>query len=522
VIAPSALKGFGLGSGYEPRLRVGGIGGQVAAQATAVKDFAMGGSMFHNIEFLVVDGADAGGLAGILGQNILGAADVEYDLANGVARIFKPQGCSGAAVAYWTDRAASLDLLSDSLVTNHKIQAVGAVNGRAIRITLDTGSDRSELTLAAAAHAGVTPNTPGAVYAGQSRGIGHDLIDGWIAPFGRFTLGGETLEDVRIRFGGLELHDTDMLLGADFFLSHRVYVANSQHKIYFTYNGGPVFQLTARRGQASGPEIQPQPVAFIVDDINTPKDAAAFERRGAAFMGRLDYAQAIEDFSRAHALNPTDPEPLFNRGMAQWDNHQPGLAMADFEQVLKLKPDDPAALLARGSLYAQAGDRARARSDFEAIRRMGGDEAHIALALADADYRFGFYEDAIAAYDRWIATHPQGDLGVALLRRCQTRVMLKTDLDKALADCSAVLKANPHEVNAMHMRGLVRYLRGDLDPAIADLDADLALQPRNAIALYVRGLAKQKKGLAVAGDADIQAATLIMPKIADQARRLGF
>jgi regulator of sirC expression with transglutaminase-like and TPR domain len=111
---------------------------------------------------------------------------------------------------------------------------------------------------------------------------------------------------------------------------------------------------------------------------------------------------------------------------------------------------------------------------------------------------------------------------MALLRRCQTRVMLKTELDKALADCSAVLKANPHEVNAIHMRGLVRYLRGDLDAAIADLDAELALRPRNSIALYVRGLAKQKRGQTLAGDADIQAATLIMPQIADQARRLGF
>ena len=36
-----------------------------------------------------------------------------------------------------------------------------------------------------------------------------------------------------------------MLIGADFFLSHRVYVANSQRKLYFTYNGGPVFNLTA-------------------------------------------------------------------------------------------------------------------------------------------------------------------------------------------------------------------------------------------------------------------------------------
>ena len=38
-----------------------------------------------------------------------------------------------------------------------------------------------------------------------------------------------------------------MLIGADFFLSHRIYVASSQRKLYFTYNGGPVFNLARAR-----------------------------------------------------------------------------------------------------------------------------------------------------------------------------------------------------------------------------------------------------------------------------------
>jgi len=33
-----------------------------------------------------------------------------------------------------------------------------------------------------------------------------------------------------------------MLLGVDFLKAHRVLVAHSQRKIYFTYVGGPVFE----------------------------------------------------------------------------------------------------------------------------------------------------------------------------------------------------------------------------------------------------------------------------------------
>ena len=47
-----------------------------------------------------------------------------------------------------------------------------------------------------------------------------------------------------------------MLLGADFFLSHRIYVANSRDKLYFTYNGGPGLQAWARDRRRS-PRMSP-------------------------------------------------------------------------------------------------------------------------------------------------------------------------------------------------------------------------------------------------------------------------
>jgi hypothetical protein len=37
-------------------------------------------------------------------------------------------------------------------------------------------------------------------------------------------------------------NEPDLIIGADFFLAHRVYIARSQGRIYFTYLGLPVFQ----------------------------------------------------------------------------------------------------------------------------------------------------------------------------------------------------------------------------------------------------------------------------------------
>ena len=43
-----------------------------------------------------------------------------------------------------------------------------------------------------------------------------------------------------------------MLIGADFFRAHHVYVARGQGKMYFTYLGGPVFRIPQSTRQAPG------------------------------------------------------------------------------------------------------------------------------------------------------------------------------------------------------------------------------------------------------------------------------
>ena len=107
------------------------------------------------------------------------------------------------------------------------------------------------LTLDAAKRAGVTPESAGVVAAGTAYGgWGTRLVKTWIAPFPSFRIGEEEIRNTHLRIGALNLGDTDMLVGADFFLSHRVYVANSQAKLYFTYNGGPVFDLSTVREPA--------------------------------------------------------------------------------------------------------------------------------------------------------------------------------------------------------------------------------------------------------------------------------
>ena len=128
----------------------------------------------------------------------------------------------------------------------------GYINGIETRVEFDTGASTSILDIRAAARAGVTAQSAGAVPGRDVYGVGPSYVKTWVVPVARVKIGEEETRNTRLRIGDISTSGADMLLGADFFLSHHVYFSNSQHKIYFTYNATlGVQSLTSRERQCS-------------------------------------------------------------------------------------------------------------------------------------------------------------------------------------------------------------------------------------------------------------------------------
>ena len=236
-----------------------GVGGEARTMITIVKAFTIFGQPIPNVDFLVVDQSLGSGVAGLIGQNVFRLGDVEYDLAHGVIRIMQPDDCKHANLAYWAAAEGKPSSVIDiDFASPYNPHTTGSayLNGSRIRVMFDSGAWRSLLTLDAAKRAGVTPASPGVVAGGPWRGIGPRSGETWIAPFASFRIGDEEIRNTHLRIGGEQL-DGDMLLGADFFLSHHIYVASGQRKLYFTYNGGPVFDLKTEAPEGSAPEPPP-------------------------------------------------------------------------------------------------------------------------------------------------------------------------------------------------------------------------------------------------------------------------
>jgi tetratricopeptide (TPR) repeat protein len=436
----------------------------------------------------------------------------------------RPKDCAKHTLAYWTrtDPVSVVEIEPIDVARNHTIGA-GYVNGKKIRINFDTGTGLSMLSLKAAERAGIKPNGPGVVPGGQMTGLGRGWIQTWIATFDSFKLGGEEIRNARLRFGDFQATDGDLVIGADFFLSHHIYVANSQRLLYFTYNGGPVFNLTAQNtapADAPAPTEAPETAPVAGDE---PVNAADFSRRGMAFAARHDYQRALADLSRACELAPQESDYFTERAQVHLQNGQADLALADFDQALLLKPNDFTARQVRSEMRLRRGDSAGAKDDLDAAALAATKEAEVRLQFGMEYARMDLLPAAIEQYSLWIAVHPEDTrLPMALNDRCWARALLGEELDKALADCSQALRTESKMANALDSRGLVRLRRGEYKKAVSDYDDSLALMPKSAWSLYGRGLAKLHLGINAEGQADIEAAKALNPKIAEQAAKYGI
>lgn len=270
---------------------VKGVNGEVQAMHAAfLNDVALDQFFWHRVTVGVVpqipESYDAKVGADILLNGL--NKDIEIALANKEIKVFVPADCSNQFLAYWDDHAFVVPL-SDLSQSDPRQVVTVHINGHEIIAMIDSGAPHSIIDVEAAARLGITPKTAGVTEWQHTDKIGKALGVTWLAPVDSFTIGDETIRNTKIGIADLwgpapieapfkaamrlkslepplpggdkaisvqsgmgriaqlssaisETVHPDMLLGADFLKTHRVLLAMSQRRLYFTYLGGKVFE----------------------------------------------------------------------------------------------------------------------------------------------------------------------------------------------------------------------------------------------------------------------------------------
>jgi tetratricopeptide (TPR) repeat protein/predicted aspartyl protease len=557
TLSPAKAAELKLRLGPPPfNLTMNGIGGSADVSVARVKELTIFNVKVPNVEFIVGGSEPGSGVSGLLGQNFLRIADIEYDLANGVIRLVRPQGCGKAALAYWATPEQPISAMDIDWATPAEPHTTGMaeLNGARIRVVFDTGAATSFVSLRAAERAGIKVDQPGVTFAGLSHGIGSRPVKTWVAPFSSFKIGGEEIRNTRLRIGEFSLSVGDMLIGADFFLSHRIYVASSQRKLYFTYNGGPVFNLnklpaavtasSASSADSSNPDAAAQAGSAATGPAGTaaaptgtaaaptgtataPTGSSAAAQTGMAATAAATptgmatapagaAATASTSEAAPAATSPDDPKDaagFSRRGVAFAARRDFGHAIADLTRACELDPNEPSYFYERGQARLHNAQPLLAAADFDQALKLKPDD--VATLLARAQLR-------LAANDRSGAL---GDLDVAekaASKQADARFEIGGLYGRAGEFKQAVEqydqwipthREDARMADALSNRGWARTLASeDPDKALADANAAVRLRPHEPHFLGRRALAQLRVGNVDKAIADWDAVVVAQPK----------
>lgn len=394
MITYDAAMRAGLKPAKEARYRMVGVSGKTDMYRTRVDELIIGNYRVANRVWPVL-GPGSPALADVgmvLGADFWSKLDLEINLPERELVLWDNKDCGKAALAYWNPNFM-LALLAD---TPDKMRADAQIAGHTVRAMIDTGAGVTFINRRIADRVGYRQDPDGAAE-GEVKGIGNSgPVDSHIGVFDSFTLGDLTVKNARLRIINMEEHTQEtgtrlggsivdfdnLVIGADFLLANRVLIANSQHYLYMTYEGGPVFQGSA-----------PQLVATATDDAasaSTVDDMLAMLPRSMtqSWVDALE-SQKQGDPARTEALFRAVLEEVRARGKAGTrDEILPRYSIAG-------------ALAAREMYAESAQERVQLQELVE--RHLGAESAMSVwnlVALAEMQLRMHRYEDAVRTTER--------------------------------------------------------------------------------------------------------------------------
>ena len=205
--------------------------------------------------------------------------------------------------------------------------------------------------------------------------------------------------------------------------------------------------------------------------------------RGVLRFQRLRLDEAVADFERAAALDPTRYHAFASLASALSKQGRRDAAIGPLDRAIALKPDLAALYRARALIRLDGGDPPSAAAEAalrdldEAIRReppngrdSADDHARRHRLLRDLG-RFG---EALAAADAAVAIAPE--LADAHRERVAALLELRR-YGEVIDSCDAALAQGPPSAELYELRGLARVGRNDFAGAITDYTLALASRP---------------------------------------------
>ena len=231
------------------------------------------------------------------------------------------------------------------------------------------------------------------------------------------------------------------------------------------------------------------------------RDVDELMRRVRDALARNDCGAAIEDATRAIALDPNLVDAFVNRCAARMRTKDYDGALADADRAVELAPSESKLWANRGGIREERGEHDRAIEDLTKAIDLSPDtplpwSERARARLAKGDPR-GASDDLTRALEL------EPGRSRTWRGRAEARGAMR-DFDGALADANRAVELDPGDPLALGTRALARQIKGDNAGAIEDATRSIELDPSDSRAWRVRGAARAETGDRASAAADLR------------------
>ncbi len=232
ILTPAAASRLGIVAHYEYARHMRSIGTAVSGGTAKLSKFVVGGMTTRGFRVLVgavsLPTVDGRPLDGLLGADFFDDFDVDIDLGNRRVLLYAPQSCPSEAPAWgepYTTVAANCSL-------HDRLFFPVTLDGYRLAALIDTGAQLTALDASSAAALGVTGADLARDPVTTLRGAAAEIVKSHAHRFMQLDIAGQVVRDPVIMVAPLGLQDADLVLGADFLRSHRVWLSYASHLIF--------------------------------------------------------------------------------------------------------------------------------------------------------------------------------------------------------------------------------------------------------------------------------------------------
>lgn len=246
VVTPDAVNHFSLALDEWTATTMRGVGGIERRRNADPRSVTLGGVTLHRrsvardstLRVATLPHGMLGGrrVDGLLGRDFLSLFDLDLDLPGRTLALYDVQGCAGRFLPW---RTAYLSVPVENPAESALVVPL-ELDGVALRALLDLGASRTLVGAPGMARLGLglerLREDPSRIVSG----MGPHTVTVWQHRFDTLRIGGETFARPTFLVAPIEIQPiSDMLLGADWLLRHRVWISYATNQLFVTKQEPP-------------------------------------------------------------------------------------------------------------------------------------------------------------------------------------------------------------------------------------------------------------------------------------------